>query len=337
MYQTHAKQVSNQIDHDAISRLLLCAFPDRIARRRDDKENSFILVQGRGVRFASVSTLSRSPYIVAAHMDAGTKGEGVVHIAAALTEEIIREECAQIIETVRRVEWDRRENRIVATIEERLGALLLSTKPFCASDAEVALILCEMIRTVPGMLTFRKEVRQFQGRIALMKSIFTEESWPDLSDEYLLSVPDDWLLPFLGGIRSAQGVADIDILHALRSQMSWEQLRLLDERAPTHIIVPSGYRIALDYTSGDIPVLAVKLQEMFGLADTPTIAAGRVKVVLHLLSPARRPVQITRDLKGFWNGSYQQVKKEMKGRYPKHPWPDDPWNTAPTRRTKAHD
>jgi ATP-dependent helicase HrpB len=119
--------------------------------------------------------------------------------------------------------------------------------------------------------------------------------------------------------------------------LSWEQLRFLDKRAPTHIVVPSGHRVALDYTSGDLPVLAVKLQEMFGLADTPTIAAGRVKVLLHLLSPARRPVQITQDLKGFWDGSYQQVKKEMKGRYPKHPWPDDPWNAVPTRRTKARD
>jgi ATP-dependent helicase HrpB len=192
-----------------------------------------------------------------------------------------------------------------------------------------------MIRKTPGMLIFAKESRQFQGRVAFMRSIFPEESWSDLSDEYLLSVPEDWLLPCLGGIRNAQGVAGIDLLHALRSQVSWKQLRLLDERAPTHIIVPSGYRVALDYTSGDIPVLAVKLQEMFGLADTPTIAAGRVKVLLHLLSPARRPVQITRDLKGFWDGSYQQVKKEMKGRYPKHPWPDDPWNTAPTRRAKA--
>jgi ATP-dependent helicase HrpB len=285
----------------------------------------------------SVSTLSKSPFIVAAHMDAGTKGEGVVHIAASLTEKIIREECANSIETIRRVEWDRRESRIVATVEERLGALLLSTKPFTATDEEGVPILCEMIRVTPEMLTFTKETRQFQGRVALLRRTFPEESWRDLSDEYLLSAPEDWLLPCLGGIRSAQGVAGIDILHALRAQLSWEQLRHLDECAPTHIVVPSGHRIALDYTLGDMPVLAVKLQEMFGLADTPTVAAGRVRVLLHLLSPARRPVQITQDLKGFWDGSYQQVKKEMKGRYPKHPWPDDPWNASPTRRTKARD
>ncbi len=324
-------------DHNIVSRLLLRAFPDRIARRRDDKEGCFVLVQGRAVRFASISTLSKSSFIVVAHMDAGAKGDGIAHIAASLTEEIIREECANSIETIRQVKWHRRESRIIATIEERLGAMLLSAKSFPATDEEAVPILCEMIQMSPAMLTFTKETRQFQGRVALMRSIFTEETWPNLSDEYLLSAPQDWLLSFLGGIRTAQDVIGIDILHALRSQLSWEQLRFLDKRAPTHIVVPSGHRVALDYTSGDLPVLAVKLQEMFGLADTPTIAAGRVKVLLHLLSPARRPVQITQDLKGFWDGSYQQVKKEMKGRYPKHPWPDDPWNAVPTRRTKARD
>jgi len=324
-------------DHDRISRLLLRAFPDRIARRRDHKESSFVLAQGMGVRFASISTLSNSPFIVVAHMDAGAKGEGVAHIAASLTAEIIREECANSIETIRRVEWDRRESRIIATIEERLGAMLLSEKPFPATDEEAAPILCEMIKMTPGILTVSKETRQFQGRVALMSSIFAEESWPNFSDEHLLSAPEDWLRPFLGGIRSAQGIIGIDIVSALRSRLSWQQLRLLDKRAPTHVVVPSGQRVALDYISGATPVLAVKLQEMFGLADTPTIAAGRVNVLLHLLSPARRPLQITQDLKGFWDGSYQQVKKEMKGRYPKHPWPDDPWNAAPTRGTKARD
>jgi ATP-dependent helicase HrpB len=141
-------------------------------------------------------------------------------------------------------------------------------------------------------------------------------------------------MPWLGGIRSAQDLATLDILSALKAQLSWEQQRLLEERAPTHLPVPSGHRVALDYTHGELPVLAVKLQEMFGLADTPAIANGRVKILLHLLSPARRPVQITQDLKTFWNSGYQQVKKELKGRYPKHPWPDDPWNAVPTRKPK---
>ena len=330
-----SKDLSQDIDeHDMTSRLLLSAFPDRIARRRDNSEGRFILMQGRGVRFASVSTLSNSPFIVAAHMDAGEMGEGVVYVAGSLSEEIVREECASRIKVIRRVEWDRREKRIIATVEERLGGILLSAKPFNPADKEAAPILCDAIRSAPDMLSFGKESRQLQGRIALVKKAFPEESWPDFSDEYLLSGPMEWLMPWTSGIRSAQDIAGIDLTAALRAQLSWELTSLLDERAPTHITVPSGHRVPIDYTLGDIPVLAVKLQEMFGLAETPVMAGGRVKVLLHLLSPARRPLQITQDLKGFWDGSYQQVKKEMKGRYPKHPWPDDPWNAVPTRKTR---
>ena len=293
-----------------------------------------MLAQGRGVRFASKSSLSVSPFIIAVHVDAGEKSEGKVHIAEPVTEKLIRQECTGRIEEVRRVEWDRRENRIVATIEERLGAVLLSTKPFSASDDEATPILCKAIASAPLMLSFGKEARQLQGRVALMRKTFPEEPWPDLSDERLFSVPEAWLMPWLGGIRTAQELGGLNLLPALRAQLSREQARRLDEQAPTHIIVPSGHRVPLDYASGDIPVLAVKLQEMFGLAETPLIAGGRVKVLLHLLSPAQRPIQITRDLKGFWYTGYQQVKKELKGRYPKHPWPDDPWNAAPTSRTK---
>jgi ATP-dependent helicase HrpB len=168
-----------------------------------------------------------------------------------------------------------------------------------------------------------------------MVRAFPEESWPDLSTERLISEPESWLAPFLGGCRTAQDLSRVDILPALRSTLSAQQQRLLDARAPSHLGVPSGHRIALDYTSRDMPVLAVKLQEMFGLSDTPVIAQGRVKVLLHLLSPAGRPVQVTQDLRGFWNNGYQQVKKELKGRYPKHPWPDDPWHASPTRSMKS--
>jgi ATP-dependent helicase HrpB len=187
------------------------------------------------------------------------------------------------------------------------------------------------------MLNFDKQVRQFQGRAAIMKKFFPSENWPDFSDGCLTESTVEWLQPWLKGIRTAQDLKKIDILPALRARLSWQQQRLLDERAPVSLLVPSGSRIAVDYASGDVPVLAVKLQEMFGLADTPCIAAGRVKVLIHLLSPARRPVQITMDLKGFWNSGYQLVKKELKGRYPKHPWPEDPWNAVATRKAKPRE
>jgi ATP-dependent helicase HrpB len=320
-------------DPDMISRLLLCGFPDRVAKLREEGEGRFLLSQGRGVRFQAVGSLSRSPYIIAVNVDAGEKAEGVVHLAAHLEERIIRQECEGRIETLRRVEWDKREKRIIAAVEERLGAISLSGRPFNPSEEETAPVLCEAVLSDPKMLNFNREVRQFMGRVELMRRIFPGENWPDFSDAALLSAPE-WLLPWLGRMRSAEDIAGLDILCALKASLSWNQQHLLDERLPVSLIVPSGSRVVIDYASGDIPVLAVKLQEMFGLADTPDIAEGRVKVLLHLLSPARRPVQITQDLKGFWNSSYQQVKKELKGRYPKHPWPDDPWNAVPTRKTK---
>jgi ATP-dependent helicase HrpB len=322
-------------DKEMISRLLLCAFPDRVAKLRKEGEGRFLLSQGRGVRISPLSSLIKSPFIVAVNVNAGEKSEGFVHLAAPVEEGIIRQECGDRIETFRKLEWDKKDSRIIATVEERLGALLLSARPFKASDEEAVPLLCDALRSLPsGMLNFNKRSRQFQGRVALMRKFFPSENWPDLSDDFLTSLPEEWLLPWLKGIRTAQDFKNLDILPALSARLSWHQQRLLDARAPGSLIVPSGSSIAVDYAAGDVPVLAVKLQEMFGLADTPEIAEGRVKVLIHLLSPARRPVQITRDLKGFWNSGYQLVRKELKGRYPKHPWPDDPWNAVATRKTK---
>jgi ATP-dependent helicase HrpB len=267
-------------------------------------------------------------------VDAGEKAEGMVHLAEPVAEDLLREELSESIESLRRVEWDKRGGRIIATVEEKLGALQLSAKPFAPKEEEVAPLLCEAVRSGSARIVFGEEARQLQGRVSLMKRTFPAENWPDLSETRLVSVPEEWLMPWLKGIRTREQLATLDLLPPLAARLSREQQRLLNERAPTSLLVPSGHRVTLDYASGDIPILAVKLQEMFGLADTPKIAGGRVKVLLHLLSPARKPVQVTQDLKGFWNSGYQQVKKELKGRYPKHPWPDDPWKAAPTRQAK---
>ncbi len=316
-----------------IAGLLLSAFPDRIGKRRDEGNGRFILSQGRGVR-VSAKSLAKSPFIVAVKVDAGEKTEGRVHLAEPIPENRIRREMGGRIETLHRLEWDKREGRIISTQEERLDAIVLSAKPVPAPEEEVARLLCEAIRSEPGLITLGNEVRQFQGRVNLMRRTFPQEKWPDLSQKRLLSAPEEWLLPWLQGVRTREKLAGLELLPALRAQLSWEQQRLLEERAPASLVVPSGHRVPLDYASGDAPVLSVKLQEMFGLADTPTVAGGRVRVLLHLLSPARRPVQITQDLKGFWNSGYREVKKELKGRYPKHPWPDDPWKAVPTRKAK---
>jgi ATP-dependent helicase HrpB len=318
----------------AIPRLLLRAFPDRVAKRREDGNGRFILCQGRGVKVPSASLLAKSSFIIAAHVDAGEKSEGMVHLAEPVAEGLLREELIESIESTRRVEWDKREGRIVSVLEEKLGALRLSARAFAPQEKEVTPLLCEAIRSGSARVVFSEAARQLQGRVKLIRRTFPAENWPDLSEARLISAPEEWLMPGLKGIRTRDQLATLDILPPLRARLSAEQQRLLNERAPVSLPVPSGHRVTLDYASGDIPVLAVKLQEMFGLADTPKIAGGRVNVLLHLLSPARKPVQVTQDLKGFWNSGYPLVKKELKGRYPKHPWPDDPWKAVPTRQVK---
>ena len=167
----------------------------------------------------------------------------------------------------------------------------------------------------------------------LARSAFPEKEWPDISDAALCNTLEGWLAPHLEGVNSAKKIAQLNIAEILKQSLDYRQQRELDELVPPHLSVPSGSKIRIDY-SGEVPVLAVKLQELFGLAVGPTVCGGRIPVLLHLLSPAGRPIQVTRDLRGFWDGAYQQVKKELKGRYPKHPWPDDPWSAAPTRRLK---
>lgn len=318
-----------------IPRLLLCAFPDRIAKRREDGSGRYVLRQGRGVRLSAKINQSGSPYMIALVVDKGEKAEGMVHMAESLTEELIRKDLGGEIESLRRVVWDKLQGRVIATLEERVGTIMLSAKQVFPPEEEVANLLCEVIRSRTGKVTFSREALQFQARVRLMRQTFPEENWPDLSEETLLAAPKDWLMPWLTGIRSAQQLAALNIVPALTERLMWDQRRLLTDRAPVTIRVPSGSNIPIDYVAGEIPVLAVKLQEMFGLADTPAIAGGRIKLLLQLLSPARRPVSITRDLKQFWDIGYVQVKKELKGRYPKHPWPDDPWNAVPTRKTKG--
>jgi len=196
-------------------------------------------------------------------------------------------------------------------------------------------VVVEAVRaSALALLTRTESFLQLQARVQVVRKHFPDDGWPDFSDSALLETLEDWLAPSLTGVRTAQQAGELDVAGILLNRLEYRQRTALDELAPTHLPVPSGSRIRLDYCQGDQPVLAVKLQELFGLAQTPTIAKGRVPVLLHLLSPAGRPLQVTQDLKGFWDGSYHQVKKEMKGRYPKHPWPDDPWSAPPTRRAK---
>jgi ATP-dependent helicase HrpB len=322
------------LEGEQAARLLLAAYPDRIARQREEGSDRYLLANGRGARTSRKSGVRNRSLILAVYVDAGEKGEGIIHQACALTEDLVRRECSDRISKEKRVFWDVSQERILVWEEEAVGAAVLVRRQRKVSDDEAAPVLLSAIRDLNmECLCWDGAPRQFLGRVRLIRHAFPEESWPDMGRERLLETLPEWLGPFLTGARSRRDIAAVDLLAALKASLSWEQQRLLDERAPTHIIVPSGSRIGIDYESDDGPVLAVKLQEMFGLGDTPTIAGKRVKLLLHLLSPARRPVQVTRDLRGFWENGYNEVKRELKGRYPKHPWPDDPWKAVATRMT----
>jgi ATP-dependent helicase HrpB len=330
-----ARQHPDRGAFELVGRLLLGAYPDRVGRQRETESGQYLLANGRGARLASAGSVFGSRYCIAVSVDGGDLAEGIIHLAAAVTEGVLREELGQCIETRDRISWEIREGRVVAAREECLGAVCLTLRAFVPDPEELLPIVVEAIRASDlGLLSRNEAFLQFQARVMLIQNNFPGEGWPDISDVVLLNSLETWLAPAISGIRTSQQLAEINCSSLLQGQLEYRQRQALEELAPTHLTVPSGSRIRLDYCEGEQPVLAVKLQELFGLAETPTICGGRVRVLLHLLSPAGRPLQVTRDLKGFWDGSYHQVKKEMKGRYPKHPWPDDPWNAIPTRRAK---
>ena len=319
---------------DLLGRLLLDAYPDRLARLRDAGGERYLLANGRGARLSPRSCVRGNELVVAVEVDAGTGGEGVIHVASAVAEATVREELGGHVVSERSVSWDARERRITGVVREKIGAVLLAERPFAAGDEEVLPVLCRVVRTEGvALLPFGEEVRQLQGRVLVLARAFPAEGWPELADEQLYGSPETWLAPFLDGVRSARDLARIDLSRTLRELIPPRLRGRLDELAPTHLPVPSGRRVALDYAPPEGPVLAVKLQELFGLGISPAVAGGKVPVLLHLLSPAGRPVQVTRDLRGFWDGAYRQVRAELRGRYPRHPWPDDPWNALPTRKT----
>ena len=321
-------------DDERVSRLLLAAYPDRLARRRTSGGDGYLLVNGRGARISERSTVRGAEFIVALALDAGKQAEAIIHLAAEMPEQIIREERAKHIRSETLVSWDDREGRVIARRLELLGSIELSAGTVIPTAAQAVPAVIGAVRSSNLMLLQMNETfRQLQGRLMLVRHAFPEQSWPDVSDGVLCDTLEEWLAPYLEGVNSVKKLAQLDNTDILKKSLDYRQLRELDELAPAHLSVPSGSRVRIDYC-GEIPVLAVKLQELFGLAIGPSVCGGRIPVLLHLLSPAGRPIQVTRDLRGFWDGSYQQVKKELKGRYPKHPWPDDPWSAAPTRRLK---
>jgi ATP-dependent helicase HrpB len=334
-YRRLLSSPAGETDADRLGLVLALAYPDRVALQRAPGDNRYLLASGRGARLHESEMRLRQPCIVAASLDAG-EVEGLIYLAAPLTLELLRAQFGSHVRTEDVVRWDAQQQAVVACREERFGALVLEARPLSKPDpARQRAAVIEGIRRL-GLeaLPWTREARDWQARVLSLRRWLPEEDWPDVSDAALLAALEDWLAPYLGGVTRRDHLARLDLLSILDARLDWKTRQRLEEGAPTHLTVPSGSRLRLEYAPGEPPVLRVKLQEMFGCADAPRVAFGRVPVTLHLLSPAQRPVQVTQDLRGFWERTYAEVRKELKGRYPKHPWPDDPWSAVPTARAK---
>lgn len=319
--------------------LLALAYPDRIAQRRGQGAE-YRLANGRSAAFADADALQKHEWLVVSALGGHAAQRNVrIFMASALNAALLVRCAPELLSQRDTLEWDARSESLVAERQQRLGALVFSSKALPDMDPDVRnRALCEVVRKQGlNLLPWTPGLRQWQARVSLLRQLDTESGgssdWPDISDAALLDTLESWLAPYLGKVRRLAHFAGLDLPSILAGLLPWPLPRQLDEQAPTHWSVPTGSQIRIDYSETP-PVLAVRLQEMFGSTDTPRIAQNRQALQLHLLSPAQRPVQITQDLAGFWQGSYAEVKKDMKGRYPKHYWPDDPLQAEPTRRAK---
>lgn len=311
--------------HEAAGLLLALAYPDRIGNQRPGGRPGCFALTGGGEAFCDPACfLAAADWIVAAHLD-GRRRSARIFLGMACDGEALKQAFGDRIVSDTRIVWDPHRNGVAATVRERLGQLVLSQRPLAKPDPErVAEALLEGIGRVGlGCLPWTKGLRTWQQRVAFVRGLDLGHDFPDVGDLHLAATLDRWLRPYLIGFSGLDDLRRLDLKAALEALLNRDQHRLLAELAPTHLTVASRSRLALDY-SGPVPVLAAKVQELFGTAVTPAVAGGRVPVIVHLLSPANRPVQVTRDLAGFWKSSYREVKKQMKGRYPKHHWPDDP-------------
>jgi len=312
--------------------MLGLAFPDRVARNRGN--GSFVLAAGRGAAVEQTSALARAPYIAVAELT-GTAASGRILLAAPITQGEIELRFADQIESADEIVFDRSALALRARRRKTLHVITLSEAPLALSpSAETARILADgLIAVGLDRLPWSKASKQWRDRVMFLRKA-EGESWPDLSDDALIARRDDWLVPALYDKLALKDVCAGDLSEALSALLPWELRARLEREAPTHFEAPTGTRLAIDYEAEQGPTIAVRLQELFGLNTHPSIAKGAVPLVLELLSPAHRPVQVTRDLPGFWRGSYAAVRSDLRGRYPRHPWPQDPANAPPTRRVK---
>ena len=315
--------------------VLAWAYPDRIAQKRPTSQTRYLLTNGRGAFLSSPEPLSTNPYLVAAHLD-GQRREARIFMAAAIDRQALIDAFSNQIHWQESVIWDPKRQAVSAIRQQRLGALILDTESLPDPDVEdvLAAFITGIRKQGIAILPWNRALRTWQARVQLLVRMDAPGGpWPDVSDRTLTDTIEKWLAPYLYGCSRISDLTPGNFTRALHHLLERPQMKALENQAPTHITVPSGSRLPIDYTA-PVPVLGVRIQEMFGVSTTPTIAGGRLPLMLHLLSPAGRPVQITQDLASFWQNGYLEVKKELKGRYPKHIWPDDPMQAVPTNRAK---
>ncbi len=315
-----------------VGALLWAAYPERLAQQLGKHSTRFKLLNGRNVHIAQADSLISEPWICAAQLDAGLN-EGKVFLAAPVnTDELFRHAEEKVAVT-----WDDERGMVAGYKETRIGPLLLDRKPYHAiNDEERIAVVSDYVKTKGlNVLGDEEGLRRIQNRILSLHHWRPEESWPRVDDEYLLQNLEEWLVPFIQNVSRRAELAKLETPVMIRSILPWELGQKLDSLAPERMEVPSGSMIKIIYRpDGSPPVVEVRLQEMFGLAETPTVNDGRTKVLLHLLSPGFKPVQVTQDLRSFWETTYHEVRKELRVRYPKHHWPEDPWNAEPVRGAK---
>lgn len=329
---------SGQPDSTLLSPLLARAFADRIARRRG-QEGRYQLANGMGAMLDVDDASGRHEWLIAPLLLQGSASpDARILLALPLDIEALMQACPELLQQSDTIEWDETQGTLKAWRRSRIGQLTVKVQPLAKpSEEELHQAMLNGIRDKGlSVLNWTPEAEQFRLRLQCAANWLPEYDWPAVDEDSLLATLEGWLLPHMSGVHSLRALKALNVAQALRGLLDWSMLQRLDSELPAHYTVPTGSRIAIRYHEDNPPVLAVRMQEMFGEAKTPTIAQGRVPLVLELLSPAQRPLQVTSDLSAFWRGSYREVQKEMKGRYPKHVWPDDPANTAPTRRTKKY-
>lgn len=338
-------RASNPVSEPAHPRwtgcLLAFAYPDRIGLQRRASASEYRLSNGRAAVFAEPDALSKHEWLIVA--DLGSRQgqrEERIYLASDLDPALFDDELADLVRSVDEIDWDEREGVLKAERQLKVGQLVLSTAPLPNLDEHArSLALVSLVRRKGiELLPWNPELRQWQARVELLRQLDiqqgqAESKWPDLSDAHLIETLETWLTPYLGKVTRLSHFGQLDLSSIVRNLLPWPLPQELEAQAPQVIQVPSGSGIRIDYSQHP-PVLAVRLQELFGLSETPRIAQGRQLLTLHLLSPARRPVQVTQDLANFWRSTYAEVKKDLKGRYPKHYWPEDPLVAEATARAK---